>query len=107
MWPGPANTIMLRADVEPFYSPALPDCTVFVDASGPPRNPGCVRNPSGSAVAFASDQALFYSTFQSAWHKMVDFESTNLTLIVATVRSAAACSAAQLVLTLIAFLLSM
>jgi hypothetical protein len=80
VWLGPAGTIMLRADVEPLYSPALPNCISFVDGSGAPRNPGCVLNAQGQVAQFAGNQALFYSTFQTAWQKLVDFQYGNLTL---------------------------
>ena len=103
VWLGPASTIMLRADVEPLYSPALPNCRNFVDESGPPRNPGCAVNSEGSVVSFAQNQALFYSTFQTAWSKLVDFESGPLRE--ATLPSSASKTSIQILLSLICLML--
>lgn len=100
VWLGPAGTIMLRADVEPLYTPALPNCLVFVDGSGPPRNPGCTVNPQGSVIQFSQSQTLFYSTFQFAWRKLVDYQNGNLT-VAPRASSAVRCGLSVLLLLLV------
>jgi hypothetical protein len=65
------SLMMLNCDIALFYQTSS-SCTSFTGLSG---NSNCQRNPDTINIiaSFLADQSVFYSTFQTAWVKMTEF----------------------------------
>lgn len=69
---GGGQTLLLRADSEVAIAPVSPGCPVFGGAT--PPSAGCPVNALTSAAltSFRGSTAAWYSSFATAWRKMVD-----------------------------------